>query len=77
MEKSGYSSIFSKYQRLKQFIKDLTKLLEPYVKSKSDIIVMGDFNETIGITTDGMAQVIQECHLTDVQAFRHGLESEQ
>ena len=61
----------------RQFVRDLTTLLRPYVQSKSDIILMGDFNESIGLNTDGMAHLIQECRLTDVQAFRHGLETEQ
>ena len=61
----------------KQFITDLTRLLSQYVQDKSDIILMGDFNETIGMSIDGMAQVINECGLTDVQAFKHGLETEQ
>ena len=43
----------------------------------ADIIIMGDFNETIGATTYGLTQVIEECNQTDVQAYRHGLENKQ
>ena len=38
---------------------------------------MGDFNETIGSTTNGLTQVLDEYNLTDVQAYRHCLENEQ
>ena len=32
----------------KQFIIDLTSTLRPYVEAKADLIIMGDFNESIG-----------------------------
>ena len=61
----------------KQFMFDIIHLLRPYKQSNADIIIMGDFNETIGSTTNGLTQVLVEYNLTDVQAYRHGLENEQ
>ena len=61
----------------KQFVIDLVNLLRPYVESRADIILMGDFNESIGLKSTGMAHVTGECRLTDVQTHRHGLEIEQ
>ena len=61
----------------RQFVQDLKALLTPYTEAHADIILMGDFNETIGIASHGMAQVIADCELTDVQAFRHGMDVEQ
>ena len=61
----------------KQFITDLIALLKPYCSANADIVLMGDFNESIGLGATGMTRVIQECHLTDAQAYRHGLDTEQ
>jgi exonuclease III len=60
-----------------QFVQDLKALLSRYHKSSSDIILMGDFNEVIGLKIDGMESVIRAAHLTDVQVYCHGLENEQ
>ena len=59
------------------FITDLIACLAVYKRERADIIVMGDFNESIGSTSNGMTQVVHECSLTDVQAYIHGLECEQ
>ena len=61
----------------RQFVTDLISLLEPYVLKKADILLLGDFNESIGINTNGMTEVLTSCHLADIQAFRHGLETEE
>ena len=61
----------------RQFVIDLITLLEPYVLNKADILILGDFNESIGIDKNGMTEVLTSCHPTDVQAFHHGLETEE
>ena len=61
----------------KQFILDLGRLVKSYHDLKCDIILMGDFNEVIGLKQDGMASVISTGHLTDVQAHLHSLDGEQ
>jgi exonuclease III len=60
-----------------QFVKDLGSLVKEYRKRSFDIILMGDFNEVIGLKLDGMASVVAAGQLTDVQVYCHGLESEQ
>ena len=59
------------------FINDLKKLITTYHSQSADIILMGDFNESIGIRADAMASVLQAGSLTDVQSYCHGLECEQ
>ena len=60
-----------------QFIKDLSTLIASYHKLNADIILMGDFNEVIGLDLNGMIKVIQAGELTDAQAFCHGTECEE
>lgn len=59
-----------------QFVKDLSSLLTDYHTCGSDILLMGDFNEVIGLDPNGMSKVLQAGHLTDTQVFRHGIDNE-
>ena len=56
------------------FIHDLRKLITSYHCQSADIILMGDFNESIGLRANSMASVVLASALTDVQSFCHGLE---
>ena len=60
----------------KQFIQDLSKLVDSLTKQNHDIILMGDFNEVIGEQPDEMASVIKKGHLTDAYCHKHGLANE-
>ena len=60
----------------KHFVKDLTRIVTGYTKQDSDIILMGDFNEVIGLKAEDMASVIRAGNLTDTQTYCHGLHSE-
>ena len=55
----------------KLFIKDLLTLIKEAVNDDQDIILMGDFNETIGEDPRMMAQVLTAGRLTNIQANRH------
>ena len=60
----------------KQFIRDLRTLVSSLRKNGNDIILMGDFNESIGDKADEMASVMLAGGLTDTHCFRHGLTTE-
>jgi hypothetical protein len=59
-----------------QFIQDLTTLIKSLNKSNQDILLMGDFNESIGANPARMASVMTSGFLTDVFCYRHGLHQE-
>jgi hypothetical protein len=59
------------------FINDLSSLVQQYHKSNADILVMGDFNEVIGLDLNGMAKVLRKGHLTDIQTYFHGIKCEE
>ena len=60
----------------KQFIRDLTALAASLRKKGNDIILMGDFNESIGDKPEEMASVMLAGGLTDTHCFRHGITNE-
>ena len=60
----------------KHFVRDLTNIVSAYHKQDSDIILMGDFNEVIGLKAEAMASVVRAGHLTDTQIFYHGITTE-
>ena len=60
----------------KAFIQDIKELTKTLVKAEHDIILMGDFNESIGIKPTEMASVMAEGKLTDTYCFKHGLDKE-
>ena len=60
----------------KIFIKDLKALVKQLKTSNHDIILMRDFNESIGTKPEEMASVITAGQLTDVHCFKHGIDNE-
>ena len=60
----------------KAFIRDLKILVQQLRAADHDIILMGDFNESIGVKPEEMASVITEGRLTDAYCFRHGIDNE-
>ena len=60
----------------KIFIRDLKALVRQLKTSNHDIILMGDFNESIGTKPEEMASVITAGQLTNVHCFKHGIEKE-
>lgn len=60
----------------RQFITDMKALVKTLHANGNDIILMGDFNESIGANPSGMASVMTEGELSDVFCHRHGLEQE-
>ena len=56
----------------KLFIKDLLALIKDAVQADQDIILMVDFDESIGEDPKMMAQVLTAGRLTNVHANRHG-----
>jgi zinc-binding in reverse transcriptase/Endonuclease/Exonuclease/phosphatase family len=59
-----------------QFIQDLTALVKSLKASNHDIILMGDFNESIGTNPAGMASVMTKGDLVDSFCYCHGLQQE-
>jgi exonuclease III len=59
------------------FINNLSSLVQHYHQANSDIILMGDFNEVIGLDLNGMAKVLQKGHLTNIQTYCHVIDSEE
>ena len=49
----------------KQFIKDLGKFLSPHHRSGTDILLMGDFNETLGDSIRGLDLIVKKYNLLD------------
>jgi hypothetical protein len=60
----------------KQFITDLTIEIKKWQQAGADIILGGDFNERLGDTQDGLAQLVTQCGLVDVHASNHGVQAE-
>jgi hypothetical protein len=56
----------------KQFITDLTVEIRKWQNEGADIILGGDFNERLGETQDGLAQLVTQCNLVDPHAINHG-----
>ena len=60
----------------KAFIQDLKSLVQNLRQDNHDIILMGDFNESIGVKPQEMASVMHEGELTDVFCYKHGIDQE-
>jgi exonuclease III len=60
----------------RQFIHDLKALVKSLNQSNQDILLMGDFNKSIGVNPAGMASVMTSGSLTDVFCYWHGLHQE-
>ena len=61
----------------KAFIQDMKEMVKSLNIADHDIILMGDFNEAIGIKANEMASVISEGRLTDTHCSCHGIDNEQ
>lgn len=59
------------------FIHDLAQYVSELHQAEHDIILMGDFNEEVGLDAHGMQVVLDAGGLTDCHVYRHGLETEQ
>ena len=56
----------------KIFIRDLLKVIKAATRENQDIILMGDFNESIREDPKMMARVIAAGRLIDIDAHKHG-----
>ncbi|KAI2495021.1 hypothetical protein MHU86_19496 [Fragilaria crotonensis] len=53
------------------FRRDLSKWLKEYQDDGCEILLIGDFNETLGTDPDGMSKIASDHHLLDIMASRH------
>jgi hypothetical protein len=58
----------------KSFKKDLDQFLAPHHEEGSEILLLGDFNETIGESIHGIDAIIHKYELIDLMAYHHGIE---
>ena len=49
----------------KRFIKDQDKFLSPHHRSGTEILLMGDFNETLGDSIRGLDLIVKKYNLLD------------
>ncbi len=54
-----------------QFIRDLDLFLAAHIESNEEIIMMGDYNESILDSRNGIKGIIMKYGLVDVMQFRH------
>ena len=60
----------------KRFIQDLDTFLEPYHTQGIEILLLGDFNETLGDSAQGLDSIVNKYGLLDLLPYHHGLEDE-
>jgi endonuclease/exonuclease/phosphatase family metal-dependent hydrolase len=60
----------------RKFIEDMKVLVTELRNKDHDVILMGDFNESIGVDPTGMASVMTAGLLSDVFCHKHGLHQE-
>jgi hypothetical protein len=60
----------------RQFIHDMASLVKLLYEKGHDLVLMGDFNESIGANPLGMASVMTAGHLTGAFCHRHDLSQE-
>ena len=60
----------------KRFVKDLLSLLKDAFAAGKDIILTGDFNDTIGESHNDLTLALLEIGLQDVIAIRHGFNTD-
>jgi hypothetical protein len=53
------------------FRKDLSLCIKQYYANEVAILLVGDFNETLGSDPDGMIQLVSDFGLVDLMASRH------
>ena len=56
----------------KHFVKDLKRFLRKCSKDGQEVILMGNFNEVLGVHSHGMSKVCRELDLTDAIHYFHG-----
>lgn len=56
----------------KQFISDLKQVVQEHHRKGNDIILMGDFNEEVGIEPGGVQAILATTALVDAHFTRHG-----
>ena len=52
---------------------DLVEFVQTCQQKEEWVIVVGDFNEVLGVTTRGLTQLHSECGLIDAVLDRHGV----
>jgi hypothetical protein len=60
----------------KSFKKDFDQFLAPHYDAGTEILLMGDFNESIGESLQGLNAVINKYGLLDILPYHHGIEGE-
>jgi hypothetical protein len=58
----------------KRFISDLDTFLAPCHSKGIDILLMGDFNETLGESLRGLDAIVTKYNLLDLLPYHHGLD---
>ena len=54
----------------------MTDFLSPHHRSGTEILLMGDFNETLGVSNRGLDSIVNKFNLLDLLSYHHGLEGE-
>jgi hypothetical protein len=60
----------------KRFITDLDAFLAPHHAAGTEILLMGDFNETLGDSLQGLDSIINKYNLLDLLPYHHGMDGE-
>jgi hypothetical protein len=60
----------------KRFIQDLDAFLEPHYAKGTEILLIGDFNETLGDSLQGLDSIVDKYGLLDLMPYHHGLDGE-
>jgi hypothetical protein len=55
----------------RQFIINMKSLVKSLYEKGNNLVLLGDFNESIGVNPLGMASVMTTGHLTDTFCHRH------
>jgi hypothetical protein len=60
----------------KRFHQDLDKFLQPHMAAGKELILLGDFNETLGGSFHGLDALINKYALLDLLPYHHGIDGE-
>jgi hypothetical protein len=60
----------------KSFKTDLDSFLAPHHAAGSEILLLGNFNETLGASTNGLDAIINKYDLIDLMPYHHSIEGE-
>jgi hypothetical protein len=58
------------------FKQDLDAFLEPHHAAGSELLLLGDFNEPLGESPNGLDAIISKYNLIDLMPYHHGMEGE-